>query len=229
MQRIVHQVWLGHGRPRAEHLAWMKTWRTMNPTWEYRLWSESNLPTLVNAGAVLRAGETGTRLLAFVVDVARLEVLARFGGVYLDVDIKPIKPLDQWAAFGPWLAQEAPGRVGNGAMGFPAGHPLLWHAMAVLGRSVEDHRRMIDRAGPGLLQGLVSRYPDVRVFPACLTTTYYGQGHSEALFEHHHAGTWVRGRQGENREVWLANGAERVDPPVRIGGRLTTLTAEDLA
>ena len=44
--KIIHQIWIGDKSKQPVEL--MKTWETMNPTWEYKLWTEENIPELFN-------------------------------------------------------------------------------------------------------------------------------------------------------------------------------------
>ena len=68
----------------------------MNPHWEMRLWTDDNLPPILNRNAWAACGNVGgTPGCVMRSDILRLEILARFGGVYLDTDVKPIRPLDE--------------------------------------------------------------------------------------------------------------------------------------
>lgn len=84
--KTIHQIWLG---PKPAPKQWMSTWPKMNPDWEYRLWSEENLPDLINQAAFQKAYCYPSKA-----DVLRLEILYRFGGIYVDADSICLKPLD---------------------------------------------------------------------------------------------------------------------------------------
>ena len=44
--KIIHQIWLGDQSKRPNEF--IKTWVDMNPSWKHILWTESNIPNLVN-------------------------------------------------------------------------------------------------------------------------------------------------------------------------------------
>lgn len=77
--RVLHQIWLGPARPPLETMA---SCRQANQHWQYVLWTEDNLPPLVNRAVFDACGSTWHAKA----DVLRYEVLSRFGGVYVDAD-----------------------------------------------------------------------------------------------------------------------------------------------
>ena len=42
--KIIHQIWLGGALPQ-KYYAMQKTWQEHHPDWEYRLWTDADLPT----------------------------------------------------------------------------------------------------------------------------------------------------------------------------------------
>ncbi len=93
--KIIHQIWIG-SRQRPKAL--METCRQMNPTWEYRLWTEENLPTdFINQKHIdSMAHHQSNYPEAGISDIMRYEILYRYGGFYIDADTKFINPLDDY-------------------------------------------------------------------------------------------------------------------------------------
>jgi inositol phosphorylceramide mannosyltransferase catalytic subunit len=89
MPRIIHQIWIG-GEVPPEIVQLMHTVRTAHPNWEYMLWTDENLPDIENLDAFRAA-----RTMAMKADILRLELLWRYGGVYVDADFSCHHPLDQ--------------------------------------------------------------------------------------------------------------------------------------
>jgi hypothetical protein len=95
--RTLHQLWIG--RPVPEHIAeYMQTWRDRHPDWEYRLWTEKELGELPMVNRWLydnacRFALPG-RCEQFRSDIARYEILATHGGVYIDADFECLRPID---------------------------------------------------------------------------------------------------------------------------------------
>ena len=53
--RIFHRIWLGSKPLPAEFAAFGETWAAHHPGWEMRLWTDANLPPLINQQAFDRA------------------------------------------------------------------------------------------------------------------------------------------------------------------------------
>ena len=82
--KIIHQIWLGD-KPKPEM---MQTWIDKNPDYEYKLWTEDNLPELV-APVHFHACPS----LAGKSDILRYQLLLMYGGIYIDADCECITPL----------------------------------------------------------------------------------------------------------------------------------------
>ena len=91
--RIIHQVWIGGGPMTDAAERFHATWKTHHPNWDIILWTkekvESELFPLHNQEAYEAETNHGYRA-----DILRLELLLRFGGVYADMDMECLKPMD---------------------------------------------------------------------------------------------------------------------------------------
>jgi mannosyltransferase OCH1-like enzyme len=111
--KIIHQIWLGDKSLKPTNL--MKTWEKINPSWEYKLWTEENLPVLVNQKHFDNYGSN----YVGKANILRYEILNQFGGFYIDADSKAIKPLDdsllKCKAFACWENEKCrDGIISNG-------------------------------------------------------------------------------------------------------------------
>jgi hypothetical protein len=92
--RIIHQTWKSRDVPEA-HRAYQARWIELHPSFEYRLWTDednddfvaSYFPELV---ALYRSFDRDISRA----DLVRYLYLARFGGIYVDLDIEPLVALD---------------------------------------------------------------------------------------------------------------------------------------
>lgn len=86
----IHQIWLGSPLPEKFKLH-TQSWQHHHPDWEYILWTDADIARLhlENQKAYDTAINYGERS-----DIARYEILHRFGGVYVDIDFQCIQPLD---------------------------------------------------------------------------------------------------------------------------------------
>ena len=90
--RIFHRIWVGPDPLPAEYARYGQTWLDHHPGWELRFWTDDNFPD------GLRRPEAQERLRSPVerANILRLEVVWRFGGVYVDTDFecrRSIEPL----------------------------------------------------------------------------------------------------------------------------------------
>jgi len=87
---IIHYCWFGKNKMPEVAIECINTWKKYFPEWEIKEWNEENydlsgIPYITDA---YRLGKW-----AFVSDLVRLDVLYRYGGIYLDIDVEFIKPL----------------------------------------------------------------------------------------------------------------------------------------
>ena len=130
---IIHQIWLGpYPLPSFFH-EYQNALIKLHPDWKYCLWTdadiESECPSLwPYIEASTNYGQKS--------DLVRLEILSRYGGVYLDVDVLAIKSFDSVAdRYDFFAGLEAPHYIGersphhlfisNAIIGCVAHHPVL--------------------------------------------------------------------------------------------------------
>jgi mannosyltransferase OCH1-like enzyme len=117
---IFHRIWLGGTEP-ERHWRWQESWRRLHPDWELVTWTDETLPPLRNQALFDRATVPAQRA-----DLARYELLHRFGGVYLDVDMEALAPLDDLldgVTF--FCASEDEVWLSIGIMGCAPGDPVM--------------------------------------------------------------------------------------------------------
>lgn len=93
--KVIHYIWLG-GKPLpkiAEKC--IESWKKFCPDYEIKRWDETNLD-LNKYQFVVDAIEA--KKFAFASDVLRTEILYNYGGIYLDIDVELIKPIDNLIA-----------------------------------------------------------------------------------------------------------------------------------
>src|SRR5262245_986401 len=167
--RRIHQIWIG---PAPAPHAWLSSWREMNPDVAYRLWDQRAIEAFALEHDRLYRRYLDADLFDGAADVARVEILHRFGGVYADADSIALRPLvgapflqsGFFAALEP--TAEHPGLVSNAFVGARPGHSVLTRYLAAFDR-VNDLKPMWQRTGPGALtDALREREPDVEILPS---------------------------------------------------------------
>lgn len=189
--RILHHIWIGPDPLPDDHRPWIKSWKRQHPKWEHRLWTEDNLPEDPIRPEILE------RLRAPVerADILRLEILYRYGGVYLDGDLECLRPID------PVLEGEEfvgvchkPGRITNTAIASVPRHPLLGRALEQVNPMdmywTSASERLKQVAGPLLLEQLVPDYPDIKLLEPPMFFPSTPEEREHAIAVHHMARVW---------------------------------------
>ena len=120
--KYIHYCWFG-GKPIPEKVQkYIDTWKKYMPDYEIIRWSEENFDVM-NIKYTKEAYEA--KKYAFVSDVARIYALEKMGGIYLDVDVEVIKPLDSlFGDFNAELGSECESAIGTGFLAFVPGHKI---------------------------------------------------------------------------------------------------------
>lgn len=117
--KIINYCWFGRNPlpPLAEKC--IASWKKYLPDYEIKEWNEDNFDVCMNTYI-----EEAYHLkkYAFVSDFARFYILYHHGGVYFDIDVEVIKPIDDILAKGPFMGLEKllDGYIYNGYSALPA-------------------------------------------------------------------------------------------------------------
>ena len=197
--RILHQVWINDREPALPEpfRAYRDAWQRLHPQWDYFLWN------LENIDFELRRPELLPRCTGYaqMADVLRLEVLYRFGGVYVDTDFEPLRPIDQ--VFDPssnhFFCSEDGLAISTGIMGSTRGSPLISRLLDALPEELGNHAPNIETGPVFVTRQLLSGgfAPDVQVAPTAWFYPYnWDQPHlssgpfPEAYAVHRWAHSW---------------------------------------
>ena len=91
--KVIHYIWLGKGPLPKIAKKCMASWQKFCPDYKIKRWDESNLNLDLN-GYTREAYEN--KKFAFASDCLRYDILLREGGIYLDIDVELLKPLDEF-------------------------------------------------------------------------------------------------------------------------------------
>lgn len=197
--RTIHQIWIG---PHPEPEEWMDSWHRAHPGWVYRLWREADIDALGLANRRLYERMYGRKLYDAAADVARVEILLRYGGVYIDADSECLAPLEDAAFMRQgvhfWAPVEetttVPYRlITNAFMGAEPDSPVLQAYRSELAKL----RRLTptwECSGPAMLTRILEarRFTGVEIVPMAAFYTHTLQGapvDGEHYGTHHWAST----------------------------------------
>ncbi len=198
--RIFHRIWLGGPEP-VHHWQWMQSWRRHHPGWRIVTWTDHNLPPLRNQAYFDRATSLAQRS-----DIARYELLARFGGVYLDTDMEAFRPIDallEGVEF--FCAYEDEVWLNIAILGCLAHNGVMRTLVGELPASFEGNvgASINEQSGPQFFTRVVNRLRSdpggapVAVFPSALFYPYHfseprraGEAFPDAYAAHHWSQSW---------------------------------------
>lgn len=210
--KILHYFWFGKkALPELEQRC-VNSWKEKCPDYEIRRWDESNYDISKNR-YMYQAYEA--KKWGFVPDYARLDVVYRYGGIYLDTDVEILRNFDLLLNLSAFAGFESRKLVAMG-LGFGArkGHPFLKELMEDYEeREFLKNENSYDLTASPFIQtetfkkyGLnlnnkIQKIMDVTVLPAeCLNPVYHMIPHiTENTFTiHHFSGSWTSEKNRES-------------------------------
>lgn len=181
--RTLHYVWLGKNKLHPLMVEWQQKWTSLHPDWRVCTWREhDDLPhhMLVSDGQIVECRVpdylAACPSYAKRSDVWRYEILEQIGGVYLDTDFEPVRPVDplleRVEAFAGlvetrygWSDADPAGKVklevGCSIMGAVPHHPFL--VELVRRTPSADPKAQLSLAFP-FLSDVVAKFPSVALF-----------------------------------------------------------------
>jgi hypothetical protein len=136
--KILHFCWKSEDLPRAMR-RYFEKWQRLHRDWDVRLWTDETMHAFVTrAFPQLLPVYDGYPKMIQRADAFRYLVLDRLGGIYADLDVEPLAPIDPLLASGGFLGVEPlehvandrihaglPFQLTNAFMGAPPAHPLF--------------------------------------------------------------------------------------------------------
>ena len=181
--KIIHQIWFGDQNKRPKDI--MDKWKEFNPDWEYMLWTEEDVKRVFGKlknqkhfDSLIQLVDTlkgkGTNILPHHYlcgqsDIARIEILYKFGGFFIDADAVPIRPLNpdfcNNEAFSVWENEKVrPGLIANGYLASTKFNHLMEAMISELKK--QDNLLYNEPwivTGPMFLTKMVKKYPVYRI------------------------------------------------------------------
>ena len=120
--KIIHYCWFGGTKKPDLVKQSIESWKVHLPHFVIKEWSESNFDWKAHPFSK-RMYET--KKWAFVADYARLEILSKYGGVYLDTDMLIVKDITPLLDCELLLGKESETVVSGGMIGAIPRHPFI--------------------------------------------------------------------------------------------------------
>lgn len=144
--RILHQIYFGGEDAAPEsYRRYAGTWRVRHPGWDHQFWDAARCRALIEKHYPwFLPVYDGYRHRIQRVDAIRCFILYHHGGVYADMDIESLRPIDDLVAGRELLLGALSIGFTNAVMGSIPGHPLWERAF----RMMEARRRRFAWSAP---------------------------------------------------------------------------------
>lgn len=121
--KVIHYCWFS-GREMPDELKrCMESWEKYCPDYEIKRWDESNYD--VGKNSYMKDAYSHQKW-SFVSDYARLDILCRHGGLYMDTDVELVRNLDELLYQTAFCGVEKWGNINTGGLsGAVAEHPMI--------------------------------------------------------------------------------------------------------
>lgn len=163
--KIIHQIWIGDKVPQ-ELLRFQESWQRYHPDWEYKLWTQHDIPYLNLYNKKLIEEATNPAELS---DLLRYEILYQYGGVYIDMDFECLQPLDVLHhAYDFYIGIQPLDtglvQLGIGIIGAKPGHPLLKKCIESLEENYNNENlknTLTAKTGPIHVTKIFKKYAEI--------------------------------------------------------------------
>lgn len=197
--RLIHRLWLGPKEMPDRYKEYGSRWAELNPGWKVIDWDQDTLPidqlrnrnvwdliekNGVNSGAPMPQDQA---IAVQRADVAGYELIYIHGGIYVNCDIEPIRPLEPWVddtvgdrAFAGFEDNRF---LVNAVLGGPEKHPFWDRVLERLGpRYNAQYKRMMNQVtGPYLLTETWREFGNQRTFYAAPREIFNPVHHSKIM------------------------------------------------
>ncbi len=205
--KVIHTFWFsGEGLPPKYELC-LNTWKKYAPDFEIKIW---NLESYHPGECLFFQQAVSEKNWAFASDYARADVLRRFGGVYMDLDVEMLRPIDELLYNDAYMGFESMERIECGSgMGAKKGNKILdeiCKSYETRPYFKEDgswdnstcpvrYTQVIEKHGL-VKNGGFQMVEDITVYPfEVLTGKSFDTGiiykTKDSFTTHHHKGNWV--------------------------------------
>ena len=157
-RKIIHSFWFSGEPIPGNYQRCVDSWKKFCPDYDIRIWNASTYD--VQKSKYMEQAYNAKKW-AFVSDYARLDVIYQYGGIYLDMDVEVIRPLDKLLRFNSFFGIDEWGNVDLGTgFGAIAGNAFVGELLKCY-----DNRSFVRNDGtyditaqPVLLAGEFERY-----------------------------------------------------------------------
>lgn len=216
----IHYFWFGKKSLPDDFKRNIESWYRYCPDYEICLWNEDNYD--IEKKCYMKQAYQAKKW-GFVSDYARLDIVNKYGGIYLDTDVELVKPLDDLLYFKLYFGFESVQQVNTGqGFGSAGKAPILEEMMTMYDNAkfIEDdgslnlvpcpvyQTKVLKKHGL-VLNGKTQGTSEFVVFSPQFFSSINGLGIGSACKNtysiHKYAATWYDNEQRINRECDAIN------------------------
>lgn len=169
--KLIHRQWFGPREMPDRYHENRNLWKKLNPEWRVTDFNLEGLPALRNqkwfdeCGITWHPGRGDQKEASLIqvtkADIASYELLYRYGGLYVNCDMRPLRPLpDIFFKHDLVLAYEIDGElISNAFMACAPEHPIIEAVIDAIPGNIETVHAGVDYiTGPRLLTRIVNEF-----------------------------------------------------------------------
>ena len=124
--KIIHYCWYGKNEIPIEQQKLINHWKELMPDYKFYFWNDENLEELKDSFNNLAITNAyNDKKFAFLPDIIRFYVLKKYGGIYLDTDVKVNKKFDDLLNSKMFIGYIFNCLLGTAIIGSEANHPFV--------------------------------------------------------------------------------------------------------
>jgi hypothetical protein len=183
--KLFHWIWLGSTPLPEHHRRWIDGWLELHPGWDHVVWTDQNRPTFVNETEFEQSKSFSAKS-----NVARYELVHRYGGVYIDTDIECLRSIEPLLdAVDAFAVVEEGNSLASCIFGAIPGHRWLADVIERLPGSVATGWGNLSQSGPRFLTAVTAGRSDVTLFAQSFFASPSGS-RAHAYTIHHAERSW---------------------------------------
>lgn len=171
--KIIHQIWIGpNPAPKFMH-----TWKDNHPDYEYVLWDNEKIKEifpLINQHLYNQYDNETQNIWNGRGNLLRLEILKKYGGIYIDADCECLRPLEGDFLDSEFFAVYAnekirKGIINNAVIGSISEHTVINECINILNQQKYLRQPSHIFSGPTFLTGVINKLK----IPVTILPSYY--------------------------------------------------------
>ena len=225
--KTIHYCWFGKKKLPDSVKKNIASWKKYCPDFKIKEWNESNFNVDSNN---FIAQAYNNKAWAFVSDYARLDIIYKYGGIYLDTDVEIIKNIDDLLKNNAFIGLQRQQLLCASGLGIGAepGNPVIKEMRDVYLNLDFDSKNVISIAAPrlndpvirklGYTNNLVSpvKLQSITVYPPTffdpLSPGYLDDLMSDSTYTiHHYDASWFGYRTRLHRKIVQIIGQEKIN------------------